>query len=78
MQPDRDIPKRNMAKNTNMPLVSIFGRSITCSATNGIPAIGTNFSNEPFALLADSMYSKTLQIDCFFDYLFNQHEFLFG
>ncbi len=77
MQPHRDIPKRNMTKKTNIPPVSIPGRRITCSATNGIPSIGTNFGNEPFASLGDGMYSKTLQIDCFFDYLFNQHEFLF-
>jgi len=78
MQPDWDIPKRNMPKRTNIPPVSVPGRRITCSATNTVPGIWTNFSNEPFAPFSDGMYSKTLQIDCFFDYLFNKHEFLFG
>jgi hypothetical protein len=78
MQRDWNIPKRNMTKKTNIPSVSVSGRRAACPTTNTIPGIGTNFGNEPLAPLCDGMYSKTLQIDCLFDYLFYKHEFVFG
>ena len=53
MQPDWNIPKRNMTKKTNIPTVSVSGRRTARSATNAIPVIGTNFGNKPLPLLGD-------------------------
>ena len=35
-----------------------------------------NFSDQSIRGFGDRMYSKTLQINRLFDYLFNKHEFL--
>jgi hypothetical protein len=66
-----------MTEKTDITHVPVDGRMPACSASYSMPGVRTNFSNQPVRVFADRMYSKTLQINRLFDYLFNKHEFLF-
>ena len=77
-EPDRNIPQRHMAKKADITHVSVDGGMTTCSAAYSVPGIRTNFSDQAVWVFSDRMYSKTLQIDRLFEYLFYKHEFLSG
>jgi hypothetical protein len=77
-EPDRNIPQGNVAEKADITHVSVDGRTATCSAAYSVPGIRANFSNQSVWVFSDRMYSKTLQINRLFDYLFYKHEFLSG
>jgi hypothetical protein len=67
-----------MTEKTDITGVSVDGRMPACAASCSVPGIRTNFSDQAVWVFGDRMYSKTLQINRLFDYLFNKHEFLSG
>ncbi len=65
-----------MTEKTDSTHVPADGRMPACSASYWMPDVRTNFSNQSFRVFDDRVYSKTLQINRLFDYLFNKHAFL--
>ena len=67
-----------MTKKSHITHVAVNGRMPACPASDSMTGIRANFSNQAVRVFGDRMYSKTLQINRLFDYLFYKHEFLFG
>jgi hypothetical protein len=67
-----------MAKKASIPHVPVDGWVPTRSTAYPIPGIRPNFDDQAVRGLSERMYSKTLQINRLFDYLFSKHEFLPG
>jgi hypothetical protein len=67
-----------MTEKTDIAGISVDGRMTACAASYSVPGVRTNFSDQTVWFFSDRMYSKTLQINRLFDYLFNKHEFSSG
>ena len=78
VEPHRNIPQRYMAEKASITHVTVDGWVTTRSTAYSIPGIRANFGDQAVRVFSDRMYSKTLQINRLFDYLFYQHEFLSG
>jgi hypothetical protein len=78
VEPHRNIPQRYMAEKASITHVTVDGWVTTRSTAYSIPGIRANFGDQAVRVFSDRMYSKTLQINRLFDYLFYKHEFLSG
>jgi len=67
-----------MAEKASITHVTVDGWVTTRSTAYSIPGIRANFGDQAVRVFSDRMYSKTLQINRLFDYLFYKHEFLSG